>query len=682
MRATGFSCKLPHRRDDGPGDLVIRPRFLAFLSRSRFQLVAVMLIASLAVFALTRTVLLAMSWSEAQPTFGAILRAYAVGTIYDIAFYIYAAIPIALYLLMTPRRWWRSAANRWLVRASVFATLYGLGFIAVAEVIFWEEFQVRFNFIAVDYLVYSHEVTRNIYESYPIVQVLLGLGALAAAGYWLIARHVELALGAEDAWRRRLIPATALLLLLPVATYAGVGQGLQQVSTTSYINELAENGAYQFIAAFRNNHLDYAKLYPLLDQDIASERLREAVKEPNTQFVDSQPFAIRRSVQPQRPERRLNVVLVTVESLSADYLTRFGNDKGITPNLDKLAGESLFFTRFYATGTRTVRGLEAVTLSIPPTPGRAIVKRIGRETGYWSLGNVLREKGYDVRFVYGGRGYFDNMNAFFSGNGYDIVDQSSVPDAEISFQNAWGMADEDLYAQVLKNADAAQARGKPFFFHVMTTSNHRPYTFPEGRIDLPSGKAGRDGAVKYTDWAIGDFLAKARQHAWFDDTVFVFLADHCAASSGRSALPINRYHIPMWIYSPKHIPARVMDTVSSQIDVAPTVLALLGTSYVSNAFGKDILAMKPAEGRAVIGNHQHLGLYRPGSLWVLGPQRKVTEQHDPESGKPTLRKPALSERGLQETIAYYQGGSYVFDHRLNAWNDTSPTRYADIRQDP
>jgi phosphoglycerol transferase MdoB-like AlkP superfamily enzyme len=314
-----------------------------------------------------------------------------------------------------------------------------------------------------------------------------------------------------------------------------------------------------------------------------------------------------------------------------------------------------------------VRGLEAVTLSIPPTPGRAIVKRIGRETGYWSLGNVLHAKGYDVRFVYGGRGYFDNMNAFFAGNGYDIVDQSSVPDADMQFHNAWGMSDEDLYTQVLKAADAAHTRAAPFFFHVMTTSNHRPFTYPEGRIDLPSGKAGRRGAVKYTDWAIGDLLARARQHPWFDDTVFVIVADHCASSAGRSALPLEGYHIPMWIYSPKHVRPRAVDTVASQIDIAPTLLSLLGMSYTSSAFGRDILAMAPSDQRALIGNHKHLGLYRPGRLWMLSPQRQVAVQRDPESAEPQPAPPQSMDPGVRETIAYYQSASAVFRDHLNAW---------------
>jgi phosphoglycerol transferase MdoB-like AlkP superfamily enzyme len=266
---------------------------------------------------------------------------------------------------------------------------------------------------------------------------------------------------------------------------------------------------------------------------------------------------------------------VTVESLSASFLTRFGETRGLTPFLDGLRAESLFFERFYATGTRTVRGLEAVTLSMPPTPGRSIVKRIGRESGHWSLGRVLREHGYAARFLYGGRGYFDNMNAFFRGNGYAITDQSSVPDTQIGFANAWGMSDEDLYRQVLAEADRAAAAGMPFFFHVMTTSNHRPYTFPEGRIDIPSG-SGRKGAVKYTDYALGQLFAAARERPWFDDTLFVILADHTHGAAGREALPLQRYHIPLWLYAPRHVVPGIVTQPASQVDLAPTLLGLLG----------------------------------------------------------------------------------------------------------
>jgi phosphoglycerol transferase MdoB-like AlkP superfamily enzyme len=155
------------------------------------------------------------------------------------------------------------------------------------------------------------------------------------------------------------------------------------------------------------------------------------------------------------------------------------------------------------------------------------------------LGNVLKERGYDVRFLYGGRGYFNNMNAFFSGNGYQVIDQSSSPDKDMVFTNAWGMSDEDPYTQAIHAADQASASKQPFFFHLMTTSNHRPYTYPEGRIEIPSG-SGRSGGVKYTDWAIGDFLKRAQATPWFEDTLFVIIADHTAHSAGKTDLTVNR----------------------------------------------------------------------------------------------------------------------------------------------
>ncbi len=231
-------------------------------------------------------------------------------------------------------------------------------------------------------------------------------------------------------------------------------------------------------------------------------------------------------------------------------------------------------------------------MSIPPTPGRSIVKRIGRESGYGSLGQQFNARGYDSVFIYGGRGYFDNMNAFFSGNGYRVVDQSSVAEGDMTFKNAWGMSDEDLYQQTLKVADADHAQGKPFFLQLMTTSNHRPYTYPDGRIDIPSGE-GREGAVKYTDYAIGQFLQQARAKPWFNQTVFVFVADHTAGSAGQEDLPVANYHIPLFIYAPALIQPQAFTEVASQIDLAPTLLGLLNIDYSSTFFGRNVFAQRP-----------------------------------------------------------------------------------------
>ncbi|MDQ7086323.1 MAG: sulfatase-like hydrolase/transferase [Acidobacteriota bacterium] len=333
------------------------------------------------------------------------------------------------------------------------------------------------------------------------------------------------------------------------------------------------------------------------------------------------------------------------------------------PYLDELAERSLVFTNFYATGTRTARGLESITLSVPPTPGRSLLKRPAN-AGLFCLGSVFQNMGYDTKFLYGGRGYFDNMNTFFSRNGYGVVDISSVTSEEISFENAWGMADEDLFRRTIFEADRDFEQGKPFFFQVMTTSNHRPYTYPKGRIDIPPG-TGRAGAVKYADYALHLLLAESRSHPWFADTVFVIVADHCAGSAGRSALPLFRYHIPLFIYAPRYIEPRKIDTLASQIDIAPTLLGILGVPYESRFFGKNILRMPPDQGRALIGNYQRLGLYRDGRLAYLSPKQRIDVVDHPLHD-PVDRRTALpADRALVgDTIAFYQGAGDIFHHHL------------------
>jgi phosphoglycerol transferase MdoB-like AlkP superfamily enzyme len=279
----------------------------------------------------------------------------------------------------------------------------------------------------------------------------------------------------------------------------------------------------------------------------------------------------------------------------------------------------------------------------------------------FSIGTVFQSKGYETSFFYGGRGYFDNMNAFFGGNGFSIHDQASAKEEDISFTNAWGVSDEDLYGWVLDDADKKSAAGQPFYDFVMTTSNHRPYTYPENRIDIPS-HSGRQGAVKYTDYAIGKFLEEASKRSWFKDTVFVIVADHCAGSAGKTELPIGNYRIPLMVYAPGLIEPGVVNTLSSQIDYAPTLLALLNWSYDSEFFGKDILGMAPQDGRALLGTYQSLGLLQGSTLTVLKPLADAEAYHyDSATG---LQTPVPVARTAKlDTIAFYQTAADAYDSR-------------------
>tara|TARA_R110000764_G_scaffold90881_1_gene173411 strand:- start:76646 stop:78604 length:1959 start_codon:yes stop_codon:yes gene_type:complete len=621
----------------------------------------------LALFILTRSLLLFTHLHEAQLSVGSTLALYAEGAVYDLAFLLYALAPLALYLLLCPTRVWQSRWHSHLLQLVLTLSIFIMLFTAVSEWLFWDEFSVRFNFIAVDYLVYSDEVLNNILESYPVYP-LLGVLALIAIGMTLALRGALRTVAAAPllSWRQRglVLSSWALLLGLSVGT---IGQGFPRSSGgNAYQHELSANGPYQFFAAFRNNELDYEQFYPVLPLQQVASQLREEVLEPNAQFVDGDPLSIRRQIDNPGQPKRMNVILVTIESLSAKYLGSEGDTRDLSPELDALREQSLYFSNLYATGTRTTRGLEAITLSIPPTPGRSIVKRVGRESGFASLGQQFSAQGYDSVFMYGGRGYFDNMNAFFAGNGYRIVDQASVPDDEVTFTNAWGMSDEDLYQQTLKVADADFAKGSPFFLQLMTTSNHRPYSYPEGRIDIASG-SGREGAVKYTDYAIGEFLRAARQKPWFDNTVFVFIADHTAGSAGKEDLPVSNYHIPLFIYAPALVGPAEVSTLTSQIDLAPTLLGLLNMDYTSTFFGRNVLRDDTAPGRALIGNYQHLGLFDGENLAILSP-RQLMRRHDDALGQSVETRAQKDDPLVARSIAYYEGASYDFGHELLGWH--------------
>ncbi len=617
----------------------------------------------LVIFFATRTVLLLTHLDEAG---GGAFSVFGIGLLYDLGFLAFAALPMGLYLLLCPPALWRRRGHRWFLQGLFTVSLFAMLFVSVAEWLFWDEFGVRFNFIAVDYLVYSDEVLNNVLESYPIGTLLSIIALLAVAISFALRKPFNAALDAPlPPLRGRLLNALGLLIVAGLSLQLLSQDAPRAHGGNAYQNELASNGPYQFFAAFRNNELDYTQFYKSHAPAVVAQQIRAELSEPNARFIGEDPQDIRRMIDNPGTARTPNIVLVTIESLSAKYLGSNGDERNLTPNLDALRKHSLYFNNFYATGTRTDRGLEAITLAIPPTPGRSIVKRIGRESGFASLGQQLSAVGYDSVFVYGGRGYFDNMNAFFSGNGYRVVDQSSVDEADIHFKNAWGMADEDLYKQTLKLADADYAKQQPFLLQLMTTSNHRPYTYPENRIDIKSGN-GRDGAVKYTDYAIGQFLEQARQKPWFDNTIFIFVADHTAGSAGKEDLPIANYQIPLFIYAPKLIEPRENAQLASQIDLAPTLLGLLNMDYQSTFFGRNLLQDNPLPPRVVVGNYQHLGLFDGKDLAILSP-RQGLRRHDDALSESRESRATSDDPLISRAITYYQSASYGYKQQLLGW---------------
>lgn len=521
----------------------------------------------------------------------------------------------------------------------IFVWIFNLA----AEYLFWDEFGVRYNFIAVDYLVYTREVIGNIIESYSLTLILIIITFVSIILFILSLPIFKKAIiyrknRSESAFQALLLSISTIVLFY---SFDGTPNCANRYNT-----ELSKNGIYELFSAFRNNNLDYTKFYPTIAIQDCLKILKEQLGVKNNKWDD-----ISRNITYNGPAKPYNVIFILVESLSSEFLTQ----KDLTPFLNELSKESLSFTKFYATGTRTVRGIEASILSIPPTPGNSIVRRKNNEN-LFSIASVLKSYNYNLKFIYGGYGNFDNMNNFFHANNFNIIDRNHIKD--VKFSNIWGVSDEDLFNQVIKESDKSFKNNEKFFSFVLTTSNHRPFTYPNNKIDIASG-FGRRGGVKYTDYAIKEFIQQAKSRDWFDNTIIVITADHCASSAGKSDVPITKYHIPLLLYAPKIIKSATIDQISSQIDLAPTILGLLNISYKSKFFGEDLMMVN--KNRAFMGTYQQLAYLENNKLVIIGP-KKATSFFNIINDQ-QIESP-YDHMMFRDIISYYQGADYLFNNGL------------------
>ena len=619
---------------------------------------------------LIRTGLLVVSITKADFSFLSVVQLYAVGFFYDFGVALFLTALFSIYLLFLPQQLTNTRTNRVVTYSWLFLILLISFFSFFAELTFWQEFESRFNFIAVDYLIYTYEIIHNINESYPLPILITGVLMLVFLVMFLFAKRKVFnhAFQSHTPFSTRLM-ISGTLLVLTIVYPLFVRNSFAEKGTNRYQNELSKAGIYSFFAAFKNNELDYNDFYALLPKNQAFQLIRNELKESNSNFIAGG-NSIKRLINNPGPEYKPNVIMITVESLSADFMEHFGNTQKLMPVLDSLADNNLLFTHMYATGTRTVRGMEALTLASPPTPGSSIVRREGNEK-LTTVGHIFEKAGYSRAFFYGGDGYFDNMNEYFGSNGFDIIDRGRnirlndsyntkrtiIGDNQVHFENAWGISDEDLFAAVIRGADAEFKQGKPFYNFVMTTSNHRPFTFPAGKIKYISGE-GRAGAVRYTDYAIGEFLKNMSKKPWYKNTVIIIVADHCASSAGRNEIDINKYHIPCIILNLPQKGRQVMDKMCSQIDIYPTLFGMLGWKYESNLYGKNLFdpSYQP---RAVLGTYQKLAYLKQDSLVILGPHQKM-DTFLYNSLKNEQTPVQLSKSVTAQAIANYQTAYDLF----------------------
>ena len=627
--------------------------------KHRFGPVVLLTLIICSISFITRLVLLIKSISNIGFSPLYFLGIFIIGLFYDLVVSSFFSIPIAIYCWLITDSFYKNKWQRIPLFSLYFILIFLIISIAGSEIVFWNEFNVRFNFIAVDYLVYTNEVLGNIQESYNmpvIISIVVAttiVELILVKKYLLASQQVSMHFGKRSA-------SFFIFLLFPLAAYFLVNTRIKNISNNNYVNELGGNGVYEFGAAFWNNELDYNRFYLVRNDTANFKILRAQLQTSNAIFV-ADPLSVERVIKNDSAEKKWNIVLISVESLSGDYLKYFGNKEGITPYLDSLVNKSLFFKNFYASGTRTVRGLEALSLAITPTPGQSIVRRPNNE-GMFTMGNILKNKGYDVNFIYGGNSFFDNMGYFFGNSGYTVLDIGDIPKDMVHHKTAWGIDDEASFNFCLQQCDKSYASGKLFFNHLMTISNHRPYTYPDGRIDIPSASQSMQGGVKYTDYAIHKFLTDAAEKPWFNNTVFVIVSDHCSRSAGKTDLPVNRYHIPCFVYAPHLVTPLIEERLTSQIDIAPTLLGMMNLNYTSKFLGFDLYKTPKQRDRAFISTYQNMGFIKDGKLVVLDPQKKVA-MYEPNFLTGSAIGVALNDSLVNEAIAWYQGASYLYKYK-------------------
>ncbi|HTE42176.1 MAG TPA: LTA synthase family protein [Steroidobacteraceae bacterium] len=547
---------------------------------------------------IARGALLAMNWSRLYDE-PALWRMFAMGLRMDtIVICQLFAIPAILYLLLPGK----------VVRERLVAVLLTLaaGVLIVMEICtpnFMAEFDRRPDRVYYEYLRYPHEVFGTLLKTYPVQLVVAALliASLTFSFWWLTRRRMSVA--ADWSWPARLLAFPVMAVLLFGGIRSSLGHRPANLSTAAYsgnhlVNELAASSTYTLFTAIymSRNEADAAALYARMDRQDVLTRVRKYTGTDLEYPVPDIPTLHRQPAAISPPSKPPNVVIVLMESLGAGFVGGLGG-LPLTPNIDRLSSEGLSFTQLYATGTRTVRGLEAVITGFPPTASASVLKLPAAQGNFFTLARLLREHGYATQFVYGGVSNFDNMGKFFRENGFDtFIEQKDFKDPALL--GTWGVSDEDL---VVKAHELFQAQQRPFFSVLLTTSNHVPFEFPQGRIKLHEEPAGtRNNAVKYTDYAIGKLFELARTAPYFENTIFLVVADHDARVFGEDLVPIDRFRIPGFIIGPG-VPRRHEDRVASQIDLAPTLLGLLGIETTHPMIGRDVLHLAAdAPGRAIM----------------------------------------------------------------------------------
>jgi phosphoglycerol transferase MdoB-like AlkP superfamily enzyme len=548
-------------------------------------------------------------------------------------------------------------------------------FMEIATPPFIAEYGVRPNRLFLDYLVYPKEVISTLAQGHlgaVAATLIASIACFAAAWKWpgsLLDGSYQ-----TGGRARGIFAFVVLAAVLPLGIRSTLGHRPLNPSMLAFSGEplldsLPVNSSFNVFYAARHYgdyQLSEGQIYAFDSEDHVKETaiLMSARNEP---FARDDKCPINQSLEPsQAPRRPLNVVIVLEESMGADFVKSLGG-LPLTPELEKLKGQGWWFSNMIAAGHRSVRGIEAVTAGFPPSPLSSQV-RLDHAAPIATLMEVYRQLGYDTSFIYGGESHFDNMRTYFMYNGtQSVTEQKDYRNP--SFTASWGVSDEDLFARADENFTKLEKEGKPFMSVVFTSSFHDPFDIPQGKVSIDgiqTTEPARMAAVKYADYALGRFFEKARQGNYYKDTVFLVIADHESRVESDGPFPLQKFLIPAVIIGP-NVPVRDDPRMTSQIDMAPTLLSLTGVAGDMPFAGQDMTRGDAIE-RAPIIFHDTFGYLVPGKLVTLDPNR-TSHTFKVTGGNRYETTPAADDK---EMVTFAMGvenlGPMIYEKR---WNDAA-----------
>ncbi|HEX8605754.1 MAG TPA: LTA synthase family protein, partial [Pseudoduganella sp.] len=521
------------------------------------------------------------------------------------------------------------------------------------------QYDARPNRLFIEYLSYPAEVFGTLWHGYRLA-LFVTIGATIVLAL-LCHRAFKRVSAGMTMWPAKWLLLTWPLLLLVVAlqirsttAHRPANPALFALSGDALVNSLIINSAWSVLDAINSmgKESKSSEIYGKMPREKVLAEVAAAPWLRGYRFPSADIPTLHYQAAAVRRDKPLNLVIVLEESLGATFVESLGG-LPVTPELEKLKGEGWWFEQLYATGTRSVRGIEAVISGYAPTPARSVVKLSLAQRNFYTLAAGLGKQGYQTEFVYGGEAHFDNMRSFFTGNGFQrVVDRR---DMQPRFEGSWGASDEDLFDTSLQRLKSLHAQGKPFFSLIFTSSNHEPFEFPDGKIALYDPvKQSVNNAVKYADFALGKFIREAKKQDYWRDTVFLIVADHDNRVYGDSLVPINKFHIPGLILGADVQPKRI-GALASQIDLGPTLLSLMGVSSEHPMIGRDLARDSTTPGRAMLQFDNTFAWLEGNTATILQPERAPLAGHyDAATGALTLAgtppDKALVERAMAHVM--------------------------------